>query len=89
VPTNETVGSAATRPYATAREPAARATSRPWQISRLVSDRGVIAARRSSNSSGSNISSRVPSCHTIFSASAMRPSLRSRSRSCANGGRKI
>ena len=50
---------------------------------------GIIAARRSSNSSDSNISSCEPSCHAIFSTSGMRPSLRSRSRSCANGRRQI
>jgi len=57
-------------------------------MSRFVSGRGVIAAKRSRNSSGSNTSSRVPSCHAVFSSSAMRPSLRSRRRSCAKGGRK-
>ena len=57
-------------------------------MSKLVSGRGVIAAKRSKNSSGSNSSSRVPSCQGIFSSSAMRPSLCSRSRACANGGRK-
>ena len=39
----------------------------PWRISRFVSGRGVIAARRSNNSSGSNASSRVPSCHAEHS----------------------
>jgi 3-hydroxybutyryl-CoA dehydrogenase len=86
----EAVGSGATRPYATTRSrQRARAANRPWQISRFVSGRGVIAARRSNNSSGSNTSSRVPSCQGVFSSSAMRPSLRSRRRSCANGGRRI
>ena len=33
-------------------------------------------------------SSRVPSYHAVFSSSATRPSLRSRRRSCAKGGRK-
>ncbi len=84
------VGSAATRPYATTRaRQRARAANSPWQISRFVSGRGVIAARRSSNSSGSNTSSRVPSCHACFSSSAMRPSLRRRRRSCAKGGRRM
>jgi hypothetical protein len=58
-------------------------------MSRLVSGRGVIAAKRSRNSSGSNTSSRVPSCHAVFSSSAMRPSFRSRRRSCAKGGRHM
>src|SRR5262245_46186472 len=51
-------GSVARRPYATkrARQPAREANT-PWQISRFVSGGGVIAARRSSNSSGSNVSS--------------------------------
>ena len=44
----------------------ARGASTPWQISRLVSGRGVIAAKRSNNSSGSNTSSRVPSCHACL-----------------------
>jgi hypothetical protein len=57
-------------------------------MSKFVSGRGVIAAKRSNNSSGSNTSSRVPSCHAVFNSSAMRPSLRRRSRSCAKGGRK-
>jgi hypothetical protein len=35
-----------------------------------------------------NTNSRVPSCHAVFSSSATRPSLRSRRRSCAKGGRK-
>jgi hypothetical protein len=83
------VGSGATRPYATTRSrQRARAANTPWQISRFVSGRGGIAARRSNNSSGSNTSSRVPSCHAVFSSSATRPSLRSRRRSCAKGGRK-
>jgi len=74
------VGSGATRPYATTRaRQRARAASTPRQISRFVSGRGVIAARRSNNSSGSNTSSRVPSRHASFSSSAMRPSLRRRS----------
>jgi len=49
------VGSSATRPYATTRSrQRARAPNSPWQISRFGSGRGVIAARRSNNSSGSN-----------------------------------
>ena len=44
--------------------------------------------RRSNNSSGSNTSSRVPSRQAVFRSSATRPSLRSRSRSCAKGGRR-
>jgi hypothetical protein len=84
------VGWAATRRYATTRlRRRARGAKSPWQMSRFVSGRGVIAAKRSNNSSGSNTSSRVPSCHAVFSSSAIRPSLRHRSRSCANGGRKI
>ena len=55
------------RPYATTRvRQRARAASTPWQISRFVSGRGVIAAKRSNNSSGSNTSSRVPSCQARF-----------------------
>jgi len=49
---------------------------------------GVIAAKRSRNSSGSNTSSRVPSRQAVFKWSATRPSLRSRRRSSAKGGRK-
>jgi hypothetical protein len=44
-------------------------------MSRLVSGRGVIAAKRSRNSSTSNSSSRVPSCQAVFSSNATRPSL--------------
>ncbi len=40
--------------------------STPWQIIRFASGRGVIAASFSNSSSGSNTSSRVPSCHGIF-----------------------
>ena len=44
----EAVGSGATRPYATTRSrQRARGANRPWQMSRFVSGRGVIAARRS------------------------------------------
>ena len=51
----EAVGSGATRPYATTRSRRlARGANRPWQISRFVSGRGVIAANRSNSSSGSN-----------------------------------
>ena len=66
---------------------APRGAKTPWQISRFVSGRGVSAASRSKNSSGSNTSSRVPSCQARFSSSATRPSARTRRRSCAKGGR--
>jgi Protein of unknown function (DUF3047) len=66
----------------------AHGANTPWQMRRLVSGRGVIAAKRSRNSSGSNTNSRVPSCHAVFSSSAMLPSRRSRRHPCANGGRK-
>jgi hypothetical protein len=85
----EAVGSSATRPYATTRSRhRARGANSPWQMSTLVSGRGVIAASRSKNSSGSKSSSRVPSDQAVFSSSATRPSLRRRSCSCAKGGRK-
>ena len=71
----EAVGSGRTRPYATTRSRhRACGASTPWQMSRVVSGRGVIAANRSRNSRGSNTSSRVPSCHALFSSSATRPS---------------
>jgi hypothetical protein len=44
-------GAGSTRPYTTTRaRRRARGANRPWQISRLVSGRGVIAANRSRNS---------------------------------------
>ena len=83
------VGSGSTRPYATTRaRQRARGANTPWQISRLVSGRGVIAAKRSRNSSGSKTSSLVLSYHALLSSNATRPSPRSRRRSCAKGGRK-
>ena len=58
----EAVGLSAMRPYATTRSRhRARGANSPWQMSRLVSGRGVIAASRSKNSSGSKSSSRAPS----------------------------
>jgi hypothetical protein len=88
--TAEAVGSRSTRPYATTcSRHRARAASTPWQRSRFVSGRGVSAESRSRNSSGSNTSSRVPSCQARFSSGPTRPSPRNRSRSCAKGGRKM
>jgi len=50
---DEAVGSGSTRPYATTRSRhRAGGANTPWQMSRLVSGRGVIAAKRSRNSSG-------------------------------------
>jgi len=61
------------RPYAIIRSrQRARGATTPWQISRFVSGRGAIAARRSNNSSGSNTSSRVPSCQVRFNLIATR-----------------
>jgi len=50
----------------------------PWgpDPSGVRGDRRVIARNRSRNSSGSNTSSRVPSCHAVFSSRALRPSRR-------------
>ena len=80
--------SARRRPYATTScRHRAWGANRPWPMSRFVSDRGVIAANRSRNSTGSNSSSRVPSCHACFKSRATRPSTRRRRRACANGGR--
>src|SRR5262245_7056314 len=45
---------------------------RKWCLRRLVSGRGILAAQRFKNSSGSNASSRVPSCHVRFSLMAPR-----------------
>jgi pimeloyl-ACP methyl ester carboxylesterase len=85
----EAVGSDPGRPETTTRpRHRARGANTPWQMSRFVSGRGVSAARRSRNSSGSKISSLVPSFQALLSSSAMRPSPRRRSRSCAKGGRK-
>jgi len=68
----EAVGSGAIRPSATTRSRhRARGANTPWQMSRLVSGRGVIAAKRSKPSSGSNTSSRVPSCQAVFSTAIM------------------
>ena len=60
----DAVGSGTSRPYATTdRRERACGASTPWLMSRLTSGRGVMAARRSNNSSGSNTNCLVPSCH--------------------------
>jgi hypothetical protein len=82
----EPVGSGPNLPYTITR-PRYRAhgANTPWQMSKLVPARGVAAASRSRNSSGSNTSSRVPSCQARLSSSATRPSSRRRNRPCAKG----
>jgi hypothetical protein len=60
---------------------------RMGKMSRLASGRGVIAANRSGNSSGSKTNSRVPSCHANarFTGAAQRP-LTNRTAGCAASG---
>jgi len=65
----------------------ARGASTPWYRIRFTRGRGVMAARRSSSSAGSNSSCVVPSLHRRRSRSHTRPSPVSSIRSCAIGGR--